>query len=344
MGSAVSKTCKLLAGCLILLLAGCSGADDLEAPQSASERLLEGYGLDPDATFDLPSGSRIVFFGDSITLGGTVEYGYVTLVEEVLSTLYPDRDIEVLAAGVVGDKASDLILRLRRDVLAKNPTHVVIYVGVNDVASTGPSSAALQAGARNYREQLAGMVESITHAGAEVMLCTPTVIGEDVEQGTLTNYGLELYATEVRELAEETSTGLCDLRSAFARELAGDGSTRRTGTLTVDGIHLNAEGNRLAARTILRAFASGPGDPTPSPFVVPTVSPQPQPPKTPLPAIIRPTPRAPVEPSPAEEATAPDPQPSPPAPSPEESTSPVAVQTPKGFPFEPVTTDPTPSE
>lgn len=327
----------------MLLPAACSGGDEPESPRSAAERLLVEYGLDPDSTIDLPSGSRVLFFGDSITVGGATEQGYVTLIDEALDILYPGRDIEVLAAGVVGDKASDLVLRVHRDVLAKDPTHVVIYVGVNDVAAIAVGRASVEAGSGNYRQQLAVLVGGLQQSGAEVTLCTPTVIGEDVEQGTITNYGLELYATQVRELAQEMSTGLCDLRSAFTEQLAGDGATARSGMLTVDGVHLNPAGNRLVARTILRAFA-GSGGAAPSPFVVPTVSPRPRS-RTPAAAVIRPASPAPPEPSRAAESPAPDPSPPPPpALAPEESPSPAAVQTPDGFPFESPSAEPTEPE
>lgn len=329
----------------MLLLVACSARDERDTPRSASERLREAYGLDPDSTIDLPSGSRVLFFGDSITAGGTTERGYVTLVDEALDTLYPDRDIEVLAAGVVSDTASDLVRRVQRDVLAKDPTHVVIYVGVNDVATVAVSMRNVETGAGRYRQQLAGLVQRITEGGAEVMLCTPTVIGEDVEQGTVVNYGLELYATQVRELAQEMSTGLCDLRSAFAEQLANDGSAARSGKLTVDEVHLNPAGNRLVARTILQAF-TGSGGSVPSPFVVPTVSPRPRAPRTPAAPVNRPAAPAPPEQAPAEQSPVPDdPPPAPvPSPDPTESPAPAPVQSPEDLPSESPTGNPDPAE
>ncbi|HEX2150240.1 MAG TPA: GDSL-type esterase/lipase family protein [Actinomycetota bacterium] len=311
----------------MLFLAACSNGEDFEVPPSESERLRADYGIGADATVDLPPGSRIVFFGDSITVGGVEKNGYVTLVREALATIYPDRGIEVFGSGVEGDKVTDLARRLSKDVLAEEPTHVVVYVGVNDVASLGPSRAALDAGARAYRSGLADLVDRIRAAGAEVMLCTPSVIGEDVDQGTVVNYGLELFATQVRQLAAEKSTGLCDLRSDFTRHLVSrTSSPRRSGVLTVDGIHLNAAGNRLVARTILQAFTGSEG-PAPSPFVVPTVSPRPQPVRSSTPAGSRPAPPPPEVPSPS--AT---PLSSTLGPSPTTSPSPEPAQTPSGVP------------
>ncbi len=319
----------------MLLFTACTPAADFEVEQSQTEKLREDFGIAPGTAVNLPSGSRIVFFGDSITAGGMKDEGYVTLVEDALATLYPDRDIDVFGTGVVGDQVSDLARRLRKDVLAKKPTHVVIYVGVNDVASLGPSRAALNAGAEEYAEGLGALVESITASGAEVMLCTPGVIGEDVDQGTLTNYGLELYAAKVRELAAGRQTGLCDLRSEFTRYLVNNKRlSKRSGTLTVDGLHLNGAGSRLVARTVLRAF-TGSGNLAPTPFVVSTVSPRPQPVRTKSPVTSRPTQSQAVSPDPAPPASEESPRPevtfSPP---PEPSPTPAVIRTPDGFPFE----------
>lgn len=334
MGFESFRVARPLAVVLMLLIAACTPAPDFDVPQSQTEKLREDFGIDPGQSVNLPSGSRIVFFGDSITAGGVKEGGYVTLVEDALATLYPDRDIEVIGSGVVGDKVPDLARRLRKDVLAKKPTHVVVYVGVNDVASLGPSRSALNAGAEDYLEGLTALVSSITAAGAEVMLCTPGVIGEDVDQGTLTNYGLELYAAKVRELASERRTGLCDLRSEFTSYLVKNKRlAKKSGALTVDGLHLNGAGNRLVARTVLRAFTGSEGA-LPTPFVVPTVSPRPQPVRTRSPVTSRTTgPQAhtaPVPPAPAQtagpEATLPPPS--------EPSPTPEVVSTPDGFPFE----------
>ncbi len=164
-----------------------------------------------------------MFFGDSLTAGGVKEGGYVTLFGDALDTLYPEREIQVLGSGVVGDKVSDLSARLRKDVLAKKPTHVVIFVGVNDVASIGQSRASIRAGAETYRKGLTGMVTTIQKSGAKVVVCTPGVIGEDIEQGTLANYGLELYASTAREVAGAR-------RPACATFAASSRSTCRPGT------------------------------------------------------------------------------------------------------------------
>src|SRR5256885_5460352 len=82
---------------------------------------------------ELKKGDRVVFLGDSITQAGAGPGGYVTLVREALDKDHKDLGIEVIGAGISGNKVPDLEKRLERDVLGKKPTVVVIYIGINDV-------------------------------------------------------------------------------------------------------------------------------------------------------------------------------------------------------------------
>jgi lysophospholipase L1-like esterase len=51
---------------------------------------------------------KIVTVGDSITEAGKNPGGYVWLLERYLRTLYPDRKIEMVNAGISGNKATDM--------------------------------------------------------------------------------------------------------------------------------------------------------------------------------------------------------------------------------------------
>jgi lysophospholipase L1-like esterase len=81
----------------------------------------------------LKKGETIVFLGDSITAGGVKPKGYVTLIEGKLQEKRPNLEITIIGAGVSGNKVPDLQRRLEKSVLAKKPSLVVIYIGINDV-------------------------------------------------------------------------------------------------------------------------------------------------------------------------------------------------------------------
>lgn len=327
---------------LLTVLVACSSGDDFDARSAQRRRVAQEYGISPAETVDVRDGSRIVFFGDSITAGGVGDDGYVTLVKEAIDGLYPDRDIEVRGSGVIGDQVSDLSRRLERDVLIRKPTHVVIYVGVNDVASLGPGTAAVRRGREAYRRGLTDLVTRIRQGGAWVMICTPTVIGEDVNDGSSTNEALEQYADAARAVAADLQTGLCDLRREFFDYLStrNDGG-RRSGILTVDGIHLNAAGNRLVAGTVLRALVTTATPvPDPQPVAAQPASPAPRPPRpasasralSPTPAMPVPEPSVGILPS------------ADPSPSPEPVASGPAEAAPEESPGEPPSDSPTPTD
>ena len=213
--------------------------------------------LDPDPSGAGDAGRRrsgepakIVFFGDSITEAGAKPGGYVTLVETSLEYLYPNREIEVIGAGKVGNRVPDLLDRVRRDVLSKSPTHVVIYIGVNDVGRAPPPGG--NTGLASYRNGLAELVRRIKGSGAEVIVCTPGVIGENPSTPTRENRLLDQYAEASRQVAQAAGARICDLRAAFTGYLVEVNTAGRSeGILTYDGVHLNSEGNRFVARQIV---------------------------------------------------------------------------------------------
>src|SRR5688572_10923283 len=67
----------------------------------------------------LTKGDRIVFLGDSITQAGVGPKGYVTVIKNALKERHADLDIEVIGAGISGNKVPDLQKRVEKDVIAK---------------------------------------------------------------------------------------------------------------------------------------------------------------------------------------------------------------------------------
>src|SRR5262245_1274898 len=86
-----------------------------------------------DDKLAVKKGDRIIFLGDSITQSGAGPKGYVTRVKEALKKGHAELKVEVIGAGISGNKVPDLQRRLKRDVIDKKPTVVVIYIGINDV-------------------------------------------------------------------------------------------------------------------------------------------------------------------------------------------------------------------
>jgi isoamyl acetate esterase len=202
----------------------------------------------------MKTGERILFFGDSITEQGVKPAGYVTLIREDLSTRYPDLAIEVVGAGVSGNKVPDLQNRLSRDVIEKKPSVVVIYIGINDVWHWKLNNLKGTT-EQQYEGGLREIIARIGYSGSEVILCTPSVIGEIPDSTYGQNPMLNQYAAISRKIAKDVGIRLCDLHKAFDTYLmANNPDKKEKGILTTDGVHLNDEGNKFVAKEILRFF------------------------------------------------------------------------------------------
>jgi len=204
-----------------------------------------------DETPPLKKGERIVFLGDSITEAGVSAKGYVTAIKNALAEKHKDLTIEVIGAGISGNKVPDLQRRLEKDVLMKKPSIVVIYIGINDVWH-GESDPARGTTKDKYEAGLLEIVGKIKSAGARVVICTPTVIGEKKAGANKLDSRLDEYAEISRKVAKDTKSQLCDLRKTFQDYLTkNNGEDKEKGILTSDRVHLSDAGNKLVAETIL---------------------------------------------------------------------------------------------
>ena len=106
--------------------------------------------------------------------------GFITLLKENVGD-----NVELIGKGVSGDKVSNLLERYKKDVLSLNPDIVFIYIGINDVwhkydFGTGTDIIF-------YENGLKKIIGDLKNQGARVILCTPTVIGENKGEFTLVN-------------------------------------------------------------------------------------------------------------------------------------------------------------
>jgi lysophospholipase L1-like esterase len=212
-----------------------------------------GLGADSPAV-PLRKGDRIVFLGDSITAGGVRPKGYVALIKNALNDKHKDLGIEILGAGVSGNKVPDLQKRVDRDVIARKPTIVFIYIGINDVWH-GERDPRRGTPKDKFEAGLKEVIGKITQAGARVVLCTPSVIGEKNDGSNKNDAKLDEYADISRRVARELKVPLCDLRKAFLAYLKEHNpKNQEKGILTGDRVHLNDAGNRLVAQTMLKVL------------------------------------------------------------------------------------------
>jgi len=195
-------------------------------------------------------GERVAFLGDSITQSGNNPGGYVDLVRAVLTKERPGS--VVIPAGISGHKVPDLLARFQRDVIDKGATLVFIYIGINDVwhstSGNGTSAEEFEAG-------LHTLIQDLHASGADVVLATPSVIGEKPFGENSLDELLEQFAAISRKVAAEEGVVLCDLQRAFQDHLGVfNPENKGKGVLTSDGVHLNPAGNVFLATEAARAL------------------------------------------------------------------------------------------
>ncbi len=201
---------------------------------------------------NLKEGDRIVFLGDSITAAGVRPDGYITLADKAVQLAYPDLGVELIGAGIGGHKVPNCQQRLDRDVLQKKPAIVFIYIGINDVWH---STSGRGTPAGEFESGLRTLIRDFQESGAEVVLATPSVIGEKRQGENKLDGMLTEYSAISRRVAKEESATLCDLQRAFSDHLRiFNPQGLAKGVLTSDGVHLNAAGNQLLATEAARSL------------------------------------------------------------------------------------------
>lgn len=161
----------------------------------------------------------ICFLGDSLTAGGIA-------MAEIYQTVRKRANIKCYNCGVSGGTAELASLYLHRFCLAKNPTHVVIMFGANDIhmdyyseGYTGSDKQeAIQNALRVYAEKMEYIVKECLDFGSEVILCTP-VPYDEYNDGKVENKhcqcGLDACAEAVMALAKKYSLPVVDFRGEF---------------------------------------------------------------------------------------------------------------------------------
>ncbi|MBL6705843.1 MAG: hypothetical protein ISQ06_07005 [Planctomycetaceae bacterium] len=172
---------------------------------------------------------------------------------------------EVINAGVGGNRSSQLLSRLDRDVLVHQPTTVVLMVGTNDRLNSGGF-----VDAKSYRKNVETLVDRIQKGRANVLLVTPPPC---IPELLFTRHDPQKFAdqspvermAEVRAILLDVSTKLNvplvdfhqhlieheiadSQKSSVIRNVANSGSK--------DGVHLTPQGYRLLAELIAKKLKS----------------------------------------------------------------------------------------
>jgi lysophospholipase L1-like esterase len=194
---------------------------------------------------------KIIIIGDSITQAGGQFGGYIWLMRQYLNQLYPQQPIQLINAGVSGNKAEDLSNRFQQDVIAQNPDLVIINVGVNDAMQSLRNTQNPAADLEQYRQNLLAMIQLAKTQNISILLLSPTLVSENLNSPE--NLRLTQYIAAMAEISQQRACQYIDLNIAFKHVISTYqryGGNRQN-ILTRDGVHPNLAGYQIMAYTIL---------------------------------------------------------------------------------------------
>ena len=185
----------------------------------------------------------IAFLGDSITQGCFECYfdengvqtvfdakcAYPTRVKEILNSLYPSAQINIINSGISGDNAVNGNNRFERDIAPFNPDMVVVSFGLND-AGKGKEKV------EQYITALKSIFEKVANMGAECIFIFQNMMNTRVSChlkdereyrlaecfATLQNTGIvDYYYEKAKATAAEYDVKFCDIYQAWKKMYEG---------------------------------------------------------------------------------------------------------------------------
>jgi len=202
---------------------------------------------------------RIVFAGDSVTDMGSAQpvgeglfenvgHGYVRIIENMLSTWYPEIMIRVTNSGISGNTSRDLLDRFQRDVIDLKPNWVSICIGINDVwrqfdSPAIPDSHVLP---QEYEANVEKMILSIKSQVKGIFLMTPYYM--EPNQDDCMRKRMDEYGAICKKLAQKHNCILIDLQNTFNQYFM----YRHSSYIAWDRIHPNLIGATIIAKEFLQ--------------------------------------------------------------------------------------------
>lgn len=202
---------------------------------------------------------RIVFAGDSVTDMGSEQpigeglfdrlgRGYVRVVEDLLTTWYPEVILRITNSGTGGHTSRDLLARFQRDVVDLNPDWVSICIGINDVwrQFDTPAIKEEQVDPKEYESNVEQMILSIKDKVKGVFLMTPFYMEPNAKDPMRSR--MDEYGAICKKLAEKYGCVFVDLQAMFNSYF----QYRHSSFIAWDRIHPNQIGATLIAREFLK--------------------------------------------------------------------------------------------
>jgi acyl-CoA thioesterase-1 len=187
---------------------------------------------------------NLVFHGHSVPAGyfrtpdvKTFD-SYPFIVLEELKKIYPTAVINVIVTAIGGENSTQGARRFKKEVLTHKPDVLFIDYALND----------RKIGLQSSKDNMEKMIKLALKKGIKIILLTPSA-DENVDLLKPGNE-LELFVTQIKELAVKYKTGLADSYSQF-KKLAEE---KKLHEYMAQSNHPNRKGHELIAGEIMAYF------------------------------------------------------------------------------------------
>ena len=208
----------------------------------------------------IAANSKLLFIGDSITDAGRAQpvgegrgealgRGYVSLVDALLGTTYPERSIRVVNVGTSGNTVRQLQARWKTDVQDLKPDWLSVMIGINDVWRQFdlPRQPETHVYPDEYEATLRTLVQATRPQLQGLVLMTPYYIEPNPEDAMRAQ--MDVYGSIVKKIAAEYDAFFVATQTAFDAVLPH----YYPATLAWDRVHPNLTGHMVLARAFLHA-------------------------------------------------------------------------------------------
>lgn len=222
-------------------------------------------------------GVTIAFLGDSVTQGcfelykkrdngfETVfdkRYSYEMSVFDILNMLFPMATVNIINAGISGDRSSLGLKRVERDVIRHSPDLTVVCYGLNDCSEAENS-------VEEYTSALAGIFQKLKDAGSEIIFMTPNMMNTQISPhltdpdfiaiaekcAEYQNNGLfDAHISAAKDLCKRHGIPVCDCYSIW--KMLSENGVDTTELLSNKINHPTRDMNRLFAYELVRTMFS----------------------------------------------------------------------------------------
>lgn len=204
---------------------------------------------------------KLVMIGDSITdanrtkpiaegLFDPLGRGYVTFVDSLINTYYPERQIRIANVGTSGNTVKDLASRWQTDVLELKPDWLSVMIGTNDIwrQFDTPKLTEGHVLPEEYERIYDDLLAKTRPLLKGLLLARPFFVESNLSDAMRAR--MEEYAKIVQRLAKKYDALYADPQAGFDAALKHCHSS----ALSWDRVHPNQTGHMIIAKAFLDAL------------------------------------------------------------------------------------------